>query len=284
VLEERIRAAVESLHRVQPEPPPIERLRARRRHRRLAGLAAVTGAVVLAVTVPLSVISSDRAGRVDVVTPARGATTTPSAPAKGASSTGRVVERTKAGGHERATTTIYMAPSSSAPPDIAIADDVALLSTDQVATAAVTNSRLPITPTALRASVKGKALSDSIVQITVSAPTKAEAIAEANAVARAFVMVHVKVQGDSLQLQIAEYQGDLSQLSQQISNLTAQIAALTPAAPAQPSGQVAAQIQNLTNLRASDIQQQNTLTTELNSDQVNLNTLRSGNIIVDPAQ
>jgi hypothetical protein len=186
-------------------------------------------------------------------------------------------------GSASAVTRINMAPTSTAPPDIAIADDLSLLKTNQVAAKAVADGHLDITPKALSSDYKGSSVGDSIVQITTTAPTYPLAAQYANALARGFLTVQASVQGSALQLQISQYQDDLNVLNTQISNLTNQIGALTPASPAQPSAQAASQIQNLTNLRASDIQQQNTVTTELNSEQANLNALTDGNVIVDPA-
>ncbi len=176
-----------------------------------------------------------------------------------------------------------MAPSSTAPPDAAIAADVSLLKTNQVAAKAVADGHLDITPKALSSHYKGASVGDSIVQITTTSSTYPLAAEYANALAKAFLAVEANVQGQTLRLQIAEYQGDLAVLNQQVSNLTAQIGALTPAAPTQPTAQASARIQNLTNQRASDIQQANTLTTEINTDQANLTILTSGNVVVDAA-
>ena len=186
-------------------------------------------------------------------------------------------------GSVSAVTRINMAPSSTAPPDAAIAADVSLLKTNQVAAKAVADGHLDITPKALSSHYKGASVGDSIVQITTTSSTYPLAAEYANALAKAFLAVQANVQGQTLRLQIAEYQGDLAVLNQQVSNLTAQIGALTPAAPTQPTAQASARIQNLTNQRASDIQQANTLTTEINTDQANLTILTSGNVVVDAA-
>ena len=72
MLEERIRQAVESLGRVDAEPPPLEAVRAAgRRRRRLrvgAGLAALL--VIAAVVVPLSLTGGSTSSTVQVIGPA----------------------------------------------------------------------------------------------------------------------------------------------------------------------------------------------------------------------
>ena len=138
-------------------------------------------------------------------------------------------------------------------PDIAIADDVSLLKTNQVAAKAVADGKLDIPPELLSSHYNGAAVGDSIVQITTTAPSYPLAAAYANALAKAFLAVQANVQGQTLRLQLAEYNGDLTALNAQISNLTNQIAANTPAAPAQPTSQQSASIQNFTNQRVSDI-------------------------------
>ncbi len=145
------------------------------------------------------------------------------------------------------------------------------------------DGHLGITPKALAPHYKGASVGDSIGQITTTASTYPVAAEYANALAKAFLAVQSTVQGQALHLQVAEYQGDLTALNQQLSNLTAQIGALTPAPPAQPTPQESSSIQNFTNQRASDMQQANTLTTEINADQASLMTLTTGNVVVDAA-
>jgi hypothetical protein len=69
MLEQRIRSAVEALGRIQPEPPPIEKLIARRRRRRqrFAGGAAVV--IALAVGLSLSFLPGNTQTTVKVVSP-----------------------------------------------------------------------------------------------------------------------------------------------------------------------------------------------------------------------
>lgn len=69
MLEDRIRSAADSLRRLQPEPPPIERLVARRRHRRIAGVSTLA-VLALAVAIPLSVLPGGHRSTVKVLSPA----------------------------------------------------------------------------------------------------------------------------------------------------------------------------------------------------------------------
>lgn len=76
MMENRLRRAARSLDQLNPVPPPLDRLIARRRHRRIAGGAIGAVAVVLAVLLPVGLLSGSRdAGHV-FVGPA-GTTTVP---------------------------------------------------------------------------------------------------------------------------------------------------------------------------------------------------------------
>ncbi len=109
------------------------------------------------------------------------------------------------------------------------------------------DGHLDITPEALLSHYKGAAVGDSIVEITTTAPSYPLAANTPTPCAKAFLAVQADVQGQTLQLQIVEYNGDLNALNTANLEPDDQIGSLTPAAPAQPSRQASASIQNLTN-------------------------------------
>ncbi len=127
-----------------------------------------------------------------------------------------------------AQTTLLLAhnPNDDAANDMAT--DVALLQSDTVAKEVVTSLRLNISPEKFVGEYAGVAVTDEVLQITMSAPTSAEAVTRANAVADSFLSFRdgvYETQNNGViktltgQLTVAQGQGNTAQ----VNSLEAQI-------------------------------------------------------------
>jgi hypothetical protein len=118
------------------------------------------------------------------------------------------------------------------------------------------------------------------VQITTTASTYPLAAQYANALAVAFLAVQANVQGQNLEVQIAEYCRRMKPLQQQLATVTTQIDNLLTGPP---SPKVHTQVLALTGLQSAYQTELSRLTTQINTDQASLTTLKSGNVVVDKA-
>jgi capsular polysaccharide biosynthesis protein len=138
-----------------------------------------------------------------------------------------------------AQTTILLAhnPNDDAANDMAT--DVALLQSEIVAKEVVTALKLDISPEKFVGEYAGVAVTDDVLQITMSAPTSAEAVTRADAVAKKFLSFRNSVYGNQNngvvnalmdELKVAQRQGNTAQvnsLEAQIQSDNAIIAAIT---------------------------------------------------------
>lgn len=134
----------------------------------------------------------------------------------------------------QASTTLYLTVGPEATPGTAIANDQAVVQSRAVAGLALRKLGLQENAETFVASYAATPLTDRVMVITVNAPSSAEAVSRANAVAAAFLQysasqleIQQKLLFQSLDQQVAQAKQQITPLDQQISQLSAQ-----PASPA----------------------------------------------------
>jgi capsular polysaccharide biosynthesis protein len=137
----------------------------------------------------------------------------------------------------QASTSLFLTVGPEAAPGTAIQTDQALAQSRAVAALALRKLRLQESPSSFASSVTATALTDRILQITVSASSPSDAVNRANAVAAAFrqtraTLLYAQQQSlfKSLDQQVIQAKQQLTSVDNQIRQLSAQ-----PASPAQQS-------------------------------------------------
>jgi capsular polysaccharide biosynthesis protein len=158
-----------------------------------------------------------------------------------------------------------------------MADNVTLLETEVVAQKAATDGRLHMTPHTLLSHYSGLSVSDNIMSIKFSGPSRTEAVAGAKAVAKAFLAVlagQMSLQTNSLvhglQSQIASLNTEINKLSGEITNSSG-------------TTQSSTQLADLINQRTGEQSQLNQLQTQLQQAQLNEQSTDHSNHVLDPA-
>ena len=103
--------------------------------------------------------------------------------------------------------------------------DLALLETTTVATDALEKLNSTVTPEKFVTMYSGTIVADNILEVTASGANDAEAIARAEAVADAFITVHVKQTTDGAQAVVKAYLDRRAEVQRQLDSLNAQITA-----------------------------------------------------------
>ncbi|HXW78249.1 MAG TPA: Wzz/FepE/Etk N-terminal domain-containing protein [Acidimicrobiales bacterium] len=179
-----------------------------------------------------------------------------------------------------AVTDLYMVEPSSVNQAQAIANDVSLLETRDVADQAISDLHLHLNPVKFLASYKGTAVSDVILAIKLSASTRAEAVAYDAAVAQAFLAVRSGVYALQTQLVVNGLQGQIGSLNADIASLTGQINTLSDGQAGQQS---AAQLAGLVSQRTGDASEISQLQSEVQQDQLAEKSVAQGSEVLDPA-
>lgn len=180
-----------------------------------------------------------------------------------------------------ASSDLYMAEPANSTPGQAIADDVSLLQTRAVAQRAVQNLHLHETATAFLSTYTGRVISNSILSVTVTAPTPASALDRTTVVSRVFLALRAEefrlqtnVVVDGLRRQIAA-------LNNQIGTLDSSINALSASqGVSQPSG---INLTTLVNQRSSDATQITQLQAEIQQNLLNQESIQQVSRVLDPA-
>ena len=127
--------------------------------------------------------------------------------------------------------------------------DLALLQTTSVAAVAVNTLRNGITPQDFVSMYSGAIVADNILEITARGATDAEALARVQAVANAFITVHVKQSSDAANATVKAYNDRRNQVQRELDDINSQIAAATSGADLQSlynrRGALASQIASL---------------------------------------
>ncbi len=175
---------------------------------------------------------------------------------------------------------LYMVEPSLGDPTVAITNDVSLLETRAVTNKALSDLQLHLNPTNFLASYKGTPVSDSILSIKLSAPTKADAVRYDNAVAQAFLAVRSDVLALQTKLVVNGLENEINSLNANISSLTGQINALSAGQAGQQS---TSQLTALVNQRSGDSSQISQLQSQIQQDNLSEQSIAQGSEVLDPA-
>lgn len=170
-------------------------------------------------------------------------------------------------------------PAGSNPMSVA-ANNVSLLKTQSVAQKAIADGHLKATPHALLSQYSGLSVSDNIMSIEFSGSTKAEAVAGATAVAKAFLAVQASELGLQTNALVRGLHSQIGSLNTEIDSLNSQISSLSGTAPGTQSGN---QLTDLVNQRSEDESQLFTLQTQVQQALLNEHSTDHSNTVLDPA-
>ena len=128
--------------------------------------------------------------------------------------------------------------------------DLALLQTTTVAAVAVDSLKINMTPESFVSTYAGAIVADNILEITARGADDAEAMARVQAVADAFITVHVKQSADAAEATVKAYTDRRDQVQKELDGVNTQIAATSSGADIQTlynrRGSLASQIASLT--------------------------------------
>ena len=178
-----------------------------------------------------------------------------------------------------AATDLYLTAPAGANPAGAMADSVALLKTEVVAQKAAAVGRLNMTPNALLSKYTGVPVSDSIMSITFSGPSQAQAVAGARAVAAAFLAVHARQSSLQTEGLVHSLRSQISSLNNEINSLNAKITSLSGAT----SGSQANQAADLGNQRIADESEISQLQGQVSQALVSEQLTDGTSSVLDPA-
>ncbi len=151
--------------------------------------------------------------------------------------------------------------------------DLALLQTTTVAAAAVAALNLDTTPEKYLTTYSGAVAADNILTVTVRAADDAQAVAGAQAVADAFVTVHVKQSTDAANATVTAYNDRQDQVQRDLDDVNKQIAAV--------DGPTPAALQTLYNRRASLASQISNLQQQAQAASIGSPQVAAGTKIID---
>jgi capsular polysaccharide biosynthesis protein len=154
---------------------------------------------------------------------------------------------------------LYLVQPTGVDPTVAIANDVSLLETRKVAEAAM--SELHLSPSHPLITYNGSSDGTTILEIKLSAPSTAEAVAWNDAVAQAFLHLRAQIQGEAIN-------GDVASKQSQIRSLNAEIQRLGT-----PTSRIAQNEQN------DDVAEVNTLNDEIAQDRETLALMAHSGVI-----
>jgi capsular polysaccharide biosynthesis protein len=179
-----------------------------------------------------------------------------------------------------AVTDLYMSEPAGGDPNQAIANDISLLQTRAVAQRALGQLHLHVSATNFLTTYEGTAPSDVILSIKLSAPTSAEAVADDNVLAKAFLAQRAYELSYETKLVITDIDAQVDALTSDISRLTTSINALTGGTP---GAQATNQLTELVDQRSSDDSQVASLQAEINQDLISENSVNWGTYVLDAA-
>lgn len=167
-----------------------------------------------------------------------------------------------------ATTTLLLEHSGAPDASDAMTTDTAMLSTPPVAQAVVNKLHLHESALALLGQFSTVAPSNEVLQITLSAPTGAQALRRSDALAHAFLAFRAASYQSAAKVQIDTLNSQLNSLQSQVEQLTTEIDALPAAEAAAGTGDAAP----LVSERTQDVTQESEIRATIQSDQLNAAT------------
>ena len=178
----------------------------------------------------------------------------------------------------QATATLVMAHDPQADPEHAMATDVSLASTRAVAQQVITQLHLPLTPTELLKTVTATPTTSDILTLTLTAPTRTQAVARLQAFSTAYLTFRThQLSLESNEL-VAGMNRQIAALQAQVDDVTRQINALTVAGQADTS-----QLSDFVTQRAQIVAQISTLQQSAQDATLRTTAISSGSRIIDRA-
>lgn len=186
-----------------------------------------------------------------------------------------------------AITNLYLTEPASAGIN-GLSDDQSLLQTDTVAKLALSyylhvperDLRSAAAKSSLPGSYQGTPTSNIIMQIKATAPTPSEAVAWANAVAKAFFAVRNAELGNQTGLLVAVLDGQANQLNAHVTLLNSLISALSSG---KGGPDTANEVAQLVTERSNDTTQITSLQQQIQQDEMDQNVVVKGSYVLDPA-
>jgi capsular polysaccharide biosynthesis protein len=179
-----------------------------------------------------------------------------------------------------AETDLYLTVPAGANPMSVTANNVSLLKTPTVAQKAIADGHLHTTPHALLSQYSGLSVSDNIMSIKFSGSTKAEAVAGAKAVAKAFLAVQASELGLQTNALVRGLHSQIASLNTEIDTLNSQISNLPDTTPGTQSSN---RLTDLVNRRSQDESQLFTLQSQVQQALLNEHSTDHSNTVLDPA-
>jgi hypothetical protein len=125
-----------------------------------------------------------------------------------------------------ASAVIYVIHESEDSTDSGMSTDLALLKTTTVAEQALANLRLDMQPEKFVASYGGVIVAPNLLEVTASGDNEAQTLNHVQAIAKAFIAIHVKQSSDAADAQVKALTDVRDQVQQELSQVNGQIAGL----------------------------------------------------------
>jgi capsular polysaccharide biosynthesis protein len=179
-----------------------------------------------------------------------------------------------------ATTLLYLTEPAASDPAQAMANDISLLQTRAVAERAIAALHLHLTADSFLASYQGLSLSNAILSITLSAHSPTDAVARANAAARAFLAVRTDLLRQQAQVVVNGLQSQVRTIDSEINNLTTAIDVQS----ASPTGTSSStRLADLVDQRSEDTAQVSQLETQIENERLNETSVTQASLVLDQA-
>ena len=184
-----------------------------------------------------------------------------------------------------ATSDLYMSEPLNVDPAQALPDDVSLLQTSAVAERAVTALHLGPAYSANGAAeflgmYQGSAISDVILRVKLSAPSKAAAVRDTTAVVKAFFEVRDAELTSQTQVIVAGLNEQLKGLNSDVDRLNSAIGTLSAGSNV---SQTSSQLAQLVSERSADLSQVSQLQVQMQQDLLDESSVVKGSHVLDPA-
>jgi capsular polysaccharide biosynthesis protein len=172
-----------------------------------------------------------------------------------------------------ATSTLLLVHNPNDNPTLDMATDAAILDTATVAEDVIARLRLPLTADQLLADYQGVAISDAVLQVSLTAPSAAEAVERTNALVTSFLSVRTQLFQTQTQAAVTTLQNQVTPLEANVRSLDSQIAA------AGPSSSTASLVTD----RGQDLLQISQIQQTINGDEAATNEVIDGTRVLGTA-
>ena len=181
-----------------------------------------------------------------------------------------------------ASTKLILEHSPTVDASDAMATDVALVQTQAVAQRVLADLHLGESAQSLLNQISARSLSNEVMEITVSAPTAAEATSRANAVAADFLRVRAQQYDRQNREVVAALNAEQASLSEAVNRLTTALDEAAGSTGA-PSASASTSTNTLQTERTQDINQEAQIQQAVQSDNVNVTTAIASSAVLSPA-